>query len=563
MARTEYSKPEATSLAWVAVAKTAISGLTIGLWMEFMAWLGLLSSQDVPGWALVVDSWLRLPPDLPWIGLGVGLAALVGVAAQLCTLFMLSQRSPDWEVVRVANVLPIDLGAWLCIDIILLVPYSLIGGFLNWASEPGLLDSSVGARWLGWGCIGLLLLVRFLTPIVVGYLQSYPATIRRPSSPWPGPLPALSGIASAGLLVAFAYPAILPLLQYNWLKGPLWALTILGFIVVTIGAVTAGKSIAANGLWELTATVLRSGAAVFELRFITFGMVGFVASIFLMYLGILAVGQFTDWAQVEFGHLVNTVVLGVASLGATVILGVGLGEFAAAHMGGRQVLAAATRLGLAGLVIGVLAIANLIAGMDPSAATGRDDQVAGTATDEPNDTAEGDGLDPADPVLVEESNDQAPPSETSGSQRAEDPAVGRQPVTTPERQTVRDAPMLASTPAASDEQAPELRVTAGTKYVLGALPKEQVDDVVRGRTGAVSGCFRRALGSSGPHQGELVVKFVITKDGGVSSVPIVSNTTGNDGVAKCAQDAIDDLRFPKPPGAGIVIVTYAFQISPE
>jgi len=55
-----------------------------------------------------------------------------------------------------------------------------------------------------------------------------------------------------------------------------------------------------------------------------------------------------------------------------------------------------------------------------------------------------------------------------------------------------------------------------------------------------------------------VVKFVIAKDGSVSSASTKASTLNNPIVEKCINARFMRMRFPSPKGGGIVIVSYPF-----
>ena len=54
------------------------------------------------------------------------------------------------------------------------------------------------------------------------------------------------------------------------------------------------------------------------------------------------------------------------------------------------------------------------------------------------------------------------------------------------------------------------------------------------------------------------MKFVINKEGGVSSATTKSSTLKNPIVEQCVNARFLRMKFPKPKGGGIVIVSYPF-----
>ena len=56
----------------------------------------------------------------------------------------------------------------------------------------------------------------------------------------------------------------------------------------------------------------------------------------------------------------------------------------------------------------------------------------------------------------------------------------------------------------------------------------------------------------------IVIKFVIAKDGSVSSAKTNTTSMNNPIVENCICQRFMRLKFPKPKGGGIVIVAYPF-----
>jgi hypothetical protein len=102
--------------------------------------------------------------------------------------------------------------------------------------------------------------------------------------------------------------------------------------------------------------------------------------------------------------------------------------------------------------------------------------------------------------------------------------------------------------------------------ILGALPKEEIDAVIKKALPAVKKCYESSLALSPALQGKVVVKFVIAADGSVSSSEIKSSTlngVGVDSFQQCLLGVFSRLRFPKPAGGGIVIVNYPLVFAQE
>jgi len=102
----------------------------------------------------------------------------------------------------------------------------------------------------------------------------------------------------------------------------------------------------------------------------------------------------------------------------------------------------------------------------------------------------------------------------------------------------------------------------GEAIILGALDKSLVDAVVRRHLNQIRYCYQRELTKNPSLGGKVVVKFVIAKDGTVSSATTKSSTLGNAAVEGCINGRFMRFQFPEPKGGGIVIVSYPFLFSP-
>ncbi len=98
--------------------------------------------------------------------------------------------------------------------------------------------------------------------------------------------------------------------------------------------------------------------------------------------------------------------------------------------------------------------------------------------------------------------------------------------------------------------------------ILGALEMSLVDAVVQRHKAQIQYCYERELKSDPSLAGRVVVKFVVAKDGSVSSATTKSSTMGSPAVEGCINGRFMRMRFPEPKGGGIVIVSYPFLFSP-
>jgi hypothetical protein len=109
-----------------------------------------------------------------------------------------------------------------------------------------------------------------------------------------------------------------------------------------------------------------------------------------------------------------------------------------------------------------------------------------------------------------------------------------------------------------DATGPSGGCTAG---VSGRLPPEVIQRVVRQNFGRFRLCYENGLRSCPNLQGRVAVRFVIGRDGSVSSAADGGSDMADRGVAACVVKAFYGLSFPAPEG-GIVTVSYPIMFSP-
>lgn len=105
-------------------------------------------------------------------------------------------------------------------------------------------------------------------------------------------------------------------------------------------------------------------------------------------------------------------------------------------------------------------------------------------------------------------------------------------------------------------------VRVGTSQVNGHLPSEVIQRVVRQNFGRFKFCYQDGLRSDPSLQGRVTVRFVIGRDGAISSVQNGGSDLPNAGVVSCVVRAFYGLSFPAPE-SGIVTVTYPIVFSPS
>ncbi len=98
--------------------------------------------------------------------------------------------------------------------------------------------------------------------------------------------------------------------------------------------------------------------------------------------------------------------------------------------------------------------------------------------------------------------------------------------------------------------------------LLGALAIEDVQRVLDQDAPARRACYRERPGGGERRGGKVVVKFVITGDGTVSTARISRTSLNDPAVEACLCDRIEQLAFP-PPEHGIAIAKVPLVFPPE
>jgi hypothetical protein len=108
---------------------------------------------------------------------------------------------------------------------------------------------------------------------------------------------------------------------------------------------------------------------------------------------------------------------------------------------------------------------------------------------------------------------------------------------------------------------PQVRMGATT--VVGKLPPEIIQRIVRQNFGRFRLCYENGLRTNPTLEGNVTVRFLIEKTGAVSGVAAVKGTDLADKtVASCVIRAFTALSFPEPEGGGKVMVTYPIKFAP-
>jgi TonB family protein len=106
-------------------------------------------------------------------------------------------------------------------------------------------------------------------------------------------------------------------------------------------------------------------------------------------------------------------------------------------------------------------------------------------------------------------------------------------------------------------RSPELRLGDATTF--GGLSREVVHRIVMQHRGRMRHCYETRLRANPELRGRVTIKFVIAPQGTVPSVQVAGNTTGDDGLAACAQDVVRRMSFPQADGVTAVTYPFTFQ----
>ena len=131
--------------------------------------------------------------------------------------------------------------------------------------------------------------------------------------------------------------------------------------------------------------------------------------------------------------------------------------------------------------------------------------------------------------------------------------------------TVPSVGGLIGTKAAASGPTANANATAtvgDAPVILGALDKSLIDAVIKRNMNQIRYCYQRELTKNPGLAGKVTVKFVIAKDGSVSSAVTKTTTLNNARVEDCLNGRFMRFQFPEPKGGGIVIVSYPFVFEP-
>jgi hypothetical protein len=123
-------------------------------------------------------------------------------------------------------------------------------------------------------------------------------------------------------------------------------------------------------------------------------------------------------------------------------------------------------------------------------------------------------------------------------------------------------PAKASKSSGSATKSAEPGGTPDVK-VVGKLPPEVIQKIVRDRYTRFRGCYEAGLAKNPDLGGKITTRFTIELDGSVHDAkPICGTTLADAPTVTCVIDNFNRLKFPKPEG-GTVSVVYPIMYSPD
>lgn len=102
------------------------------------------------------------------------------------------------------------------------------------------------------------------------------------------------------------------------------------------------------------------------------------------------------------------------------------------------------------------------------------------------------------------------------------------------------------------------RIVPGRTIIKGSLSKEEIGRVIRRNLARFKYCYEKQLNANPNLAGKISVYFTIAPTGSVASASVRETSMNDKKVESCAVTVMRSLKFPKPRGGGIVVVTYPF-----
>ncbi|MEM7678601.1 MAG: AgmX/PglI C-terminal domain-containing protein, partial [Myxococcota bacterium] len=102
------------------------------------------------------------------------------------------------------------------------------------------------------------------------------------------------------------------------------------------------------------------------------------------------------------------------------------------------------------------------------------------------------------------------------------------------------------------------RVVPGRTIIKGSLSKAEIARVIRRNLARFKFCYEKQLTSNPNLGGKISVYFTIAPTGSVARASVRETSMNEATVEGCVLKVMRSLKFPKPKGGGIVVVTYPF-----
>jgi TonB family protein len=105
-------------------------------------------------------------------------------------------------------------------------------------------------------------------------------------------------------------------------------------------------------------------------------------------------------------------------------------------------------------------------------------------------------------------------------------------------------------------------VPENTTVLGGGMDKSIIRRIVRAHINEIRACYNAGLVRDPSLRGRVAVQFSIAGTGRVASAVVGESTLTDAAVGRCMAQAVARWQFPRPPGGGIVIVSYPFTVEP-
>ncbi|MEZ4221316.1 MAG: AgmX/PglI C-terminal domain-containing protein [Polyangiaceae bacterium] len=109
----------------------------------------------------------------------------------------------------------------------------------------------------------------------------------------------------------------------------------------------------------------------------------------------------------------------------------------------------------------------------------------------------------------------------------------------------------------------QVRIRFGAITVIGGLPKEVIQRIVRRQIGQLRRCYSSGLDDNPNLQGRVAVKLVIDKTGTVKSAQNGNSDLPDSKVVSCVVSSLNRVQFPEPSGGGIVTASIPLLFMPN